>query len=908
MQLFDHCRSLNRMPSTEKTSSEHRPISPQATIAISIGAVIVLCFLMLAAALDVVGKREARKFSQIHINNLAQQMARELSFRMDEFASEIAVQATRNRFRKTTYKAEQIRTALDELKSARPDFAWIGVIDDATGRVLASTGGVFEQGDMLGRAGYERGRQGSFVGDIHRAVKLAALLPQPANGEASRFLDVAAPIKDEQGNTFRMLAAQLRWEWTDRLYERLLGPVADRHGVELMLADVDGNLALTSNPGLKFGTPIDQLAPHVLERPSGLLRWNDGRDYLTATTAAGTQGRFPGFGWTVIVRQSDTDVVGPTEIMRNSLLAGALILGLGTAVIAWLVAGRVIRPVRAMAPAAMPTSLQTDEPSLPKIRIGELAQMHAQLSHLTSEDRALSRSANAREQQFTAFADSLPELVWQADATGQIVYANRQWLQLLGEYKGARLDSLAGAVHPAELTILVQHWQHSRQSGSDLSMPVRLALLPVRSFEWFSLRGRAVRQDGGEIFGWVGTLSNIHESVRRSERIEQELSEERTARAEAERALRLKDDFLATLSHELRTPLNAISGWAQVLVRRPDIDPFVRRAADVINRNVQLQAALITDLLDMSAVISGNVTLQRQALDGAALVSEVVQSFQSAATEKLLLLTRTVPRQPVMIMADIQRLRQVLENLLSNALKFTDAGGKVHVAVLATAQHLAIKITDTGVGIAADFLPHVFDRFRQEDVSSARRRGGLGLGLALSKSLVELHQGSIRAASEGIGHGCEIAVILPLIAADVSSPSSVPEQPTKPQESGRLDGMKILVTDDEPDTREAIATLLSSLGATVLRASCAAETISTLSTQAVDLLLCDIAMPVTDGYCLIRQLRAGAYPHLSAIALSAFARQQDRQRAYDAGFDAYLAKPVTAQRLVEAIRELAEPS
>lgn len=890
------------MTSKTESSAERHPISLQATIGISIGAVIVLCFLVLAAALGELAQREIRKFSQLHIDNLAQQMARELSGDMDKFASEIAVQASRNRFRSANPNVEQMRTALDEFKSAQPDFIWVGVIDDASARVVVSTGGIFEQGDVRGRPVYERGRQGPFVGDIHSAVQLAALLPKPADGEALRFLDAGAPIKDLQGKTIRVMSAHLNWEWTDRLRENLLGPPADRHGVEIMLVDVNGNLVLTPNRSFKIGTPVETLARDVLTMRSGMLRWSDGRNYLCATIPVSAQGHFPGFGWKVIARQSVADAVGPARTLRNGFFAGALVLGLVTAAIAWLLAGRLIRPVRELALSAMHTSLQSDGPAMPKSRIDEIARMQTELSRLTTEGRAFSRSSNVRELQFIAFADSMPELVWQADAKGKVLYANAQWLQLLGSFAGVGLDDLSAFAHPSDLDNLQQYWQRSKQSGADLSLPIRLALLPARSFEWYRLRGRAVRDAGGEIFGWVGTFSNINESVLRSQKTEKELGTEREARAEAERALRMKDDFLATLSHELRTPLNAISGWAQVLARRPDVDPFVSRAAGVISRNVAIQAALIGDLLDMSAVIGGELTLQLEAIDGAALVAEVVDSFKTAAAEKPLLLSRTIPRVPVMIMADPQRLRQILRNLLSNALKFTELGGKVHVAALVTSQHLVIKITDTGIGIAADFLPHIFDRFRQEDASSTRQRGGLGLGLALAKGLTDLHHGSIHASSEGYGRGTEVAVVLPLLETDAKIPENSHDPATESAVAARLDGMTVLLTDDEADARESVSALLTSLGATVQCAASAAQTLTALAERRFDLLLCDIAMPVTDGYTLIRQLRARPEGGLPAIALSAFAMQQDQLRAREAGFDAHLAKPVSAERLITAIR------
>ena len=882
---------------------ERRPISLQAMIGISVGAGIVLCFLALAIALGALAKREVLKLSQISIDNLAQQMARELSSGMDGFVREITYQASRERFQTPT-PVEQMRVALDEIKSARPDFSWIGVVDGVSAEVLASTGGIFEHGDTHGRPVFESGRAGPFVGDLHSAVKLAALLPKLADGEPQRFLDVAAPIKNAQGQTIRVFTAHINWEWTNRVREELLGPAADRRNVEIMLVNSDGSLVLAPNHSVALGSAIETLAPNALSARGGPLRWADGQTYLTASVAATAQGRFPGLGWKVIVRQPVASAVGPAERLRDGFFIGALVLGLGTAAIAWLAAGWVIRPVRQLMQDAMQTSLQEDAPMPAKSRIGEIAQMQTALSRLTSEGRAHSRTSTAREQQFAAFADSLPDVVWQADTDGRIDYANAHWLQLFGPFDGVVLANLAAIAHPADLPTLHHEWERCRQTGNDFSVSARLALLPLHAFEWFRLRGCAVRDSSGEIFGWVGTFSNINDSVLHNQQAEQERDAERKARSEAERALRMKDDFLATLSHELRTPLNAISGWAQVLVRRPDVDPFVSRAAGVISRNVHLQAKMIGDLLDMSAVISGEVVLQMRAIDGGALVAETVEAHQTIAVDKPMLLTKTVPRAPSMIMADPQRLQQVLENLLSNALKFTEPGGKIHVSALSVDQHLVIRVSDNGSGIASEFLPHVFDRFQQEDGSSTRRRGGLGLGLALARSLVELHHGTICAVSEGPGRGSEIVVTLPLLRGDDDSTAKSVDIATGMAQSASLDGMRILLTDDEADARDAVQALLTSLGAHVATAASAEQAFAALASQEFDLLLCDIAMPVTDGYTLIRRLRAGPYAALPAIALSAFAMPQDQLRAREAGFDAHIAKPVSADKLVEAIRAL----
>ena len=381
------------------------------------------------------------------------------------------------------------------------------------------------------------------------------------------------------------------------------------------------------------------------------------------------------------------------------------------------------------------------------------------------------------------------------------------------------------------------------------------------------------------------------------------LERERAARAESDRLGALKDEFLATLSHELRTPLNVILGWAEILRARQD-DDTLRKGIQVIERNARLQAQLIGDLLDMSRIVSGHVRLELQRIDPWTVVDAAVEAARPAAFAKQIEMSIHADHRGEAVWADPARLQQVMWNLLSNATKFTPEGGHIEVSLSAQTGRLVAEVTDSGAGIPAAFLPFVFERFRQADASTSRRHGGLGLGLAIAKQIVELHGGTIAAFSEGEDRGARFAVTLPLAAPGQVSP---PVQPTAhaPASSEDLSDIDVLVVDDEPDARNMLEHLLSSRGAVVRMAQNAEEATQRLKDRSPDALVIDIAMPVTDGFMLIRRIRSlPDSGRIAAIALTAFARREDEERALREGFDLYLSKPVDTQMLVAAIARL----
>ncbi|HEU4405323.1 MAG TPA: ATP-binding protein [Polyangiaceae bacterium] len=388
---------------------------------------------------------------------------------------------------------------------------------------------------------------------------------------------------------------------------------------------------------------------------------------------------------------------------------------------------------------------------------------------------------------------------------------------------------------------------------------------------------------------------------------EQWLARERAARAAAEEANRLKDEFLATLSHELRTPLNSILGWADMLLEGGLGEASERRGLETIHRNARAQAKLIEDVLDVSRIIAGKLRLQARPCDLVEVVRAAVDALQPAADAKGVAVdVRLAPSAPGLT-GDPDRLQQIVWNLLSNAIKFTPPGGRVEVRGASDGAWASLAVRDTGRGIAPDFLPHVFDRFRQQDGTATRAEGGLGLGLAIVRHLAEAHGGSVRAESEGEGRGATFTLRLPLGAP---APPPRPSSPRRADGDGAapLAGLRVLLVEDEPDSRLLLATVLERAGAVVRAEGSAREGLGALDAERFDVIVSDIGMPGEDGFAFLRTVRArapergGATP---AAALTAYTRKEDRYHAAEAGFQAYLPKPFDSGALCETLRALA---
>jgi signal transduction histidine kinase len=401
--------------------------------------------------------------------------------------------------------------------------------------------------------------------------------------------------------------------------------------------------------------------------------------------------------------------------------------------------------------------------------------------------------------------------------------------------------------------------------------------------------------------------------LREGERIRtRALERERVARRELEEAARIKDQFLATLSHELRTPLNAIVGWAHVLKEAADDPAIVQRAIATILRNCELQTQLIEDILDMSRIVTGSLRLSLEPLELGELVENTVESVAPAAAAKEIVVTTEV--EPVAMVGDRRRIQQGVWNLVANAVKFNGRRGRVKVRVKRVGDSARIEVEDTGIGIAPQFLPHVFDRFSQADASVTREFSGLGLGLSIVRNIAELHGGHAGASSDGEGKGACFWIELPLRlaraeaeggaegAATAATASDAADEEVDPQ---RLAGRRVLVVDDNPDWLDIVASYLARNGLDVVAASSADEAMEISRDRSLDALVSDIAMPHCDGIELLRRLRAdGTAPAFRSIAVSALAADRDRQRALAAGFDRYMVKPVDPRSLLAALAAL----
>jgi PAS domain S-box-containing protein len=393
---------------------------------------------------------------------------------------------------------------------------------------------------------------------------------------------------------------------------------------------------------------------------------------------------------------------------------------------------------------------------------------------------------------------------------------------------------------------------------------------------------------------------------------EQFLKAERMARSEAERLSHMKDEFLATLSHELRTPLNAIQGWATLLRQRSVSPQDHERGLETIERNVRAQAQIVNDLLDMSRIISGKVHLEVQQFHLHEVINGAIEAVRQSATAKDVRIQPLLDSNIGIVRGDPNRLQQVLWNLLTNAVKFTPKGGRVQVILERVNSHVEIVVDDTGIGIRPEFLPYVFDRFRQADPSTTRRYGGLGLGLSIVKNLVELHGGTVRVKSPGENQGSTFIVTLPVAhvrGEEAAGPAraSASSDPLESIELPRLDDVTVLIVDDEPDGRALIARILEGRGARATCASGAADALEILQRERFDIMLSDIGMPDMDGYELMRRVRlldpSRSVP-IPAIAVTAYARTEDRQRSLLAGYHMHLAKPLEARELVAGIASL----
>lgn len=515
-------------------------------------------------------------------------------------------------------------------------------------------------------------------------------------------------------------------------------------------------------------------------------------------------------------------------------------------------------------------------------RVVEVMLIHEDVTERLQAEEAL----RASEAQFRTIADAMPQMVWSTLPDGYHDYYNHRWYEFTGVPAGST-DGAAwnGMFHPEDQPRAWEVWRHSLQTGETYEIEYRLR---HRSGEYRWVLGRAlpVRNEHGEIVRWMGTCTDIDEQKR--------------ARDELLAANRRKDDFLAMLAHELRNPLAPISTAAHLLKAAPADPAKVARAADIIERQVRHMTELVDDLLDVSRVTRGLVELERRPVEVKAVLANAIEQARPLIEARGHQLTTRMPPGDVHVLGDRTRLVQVVSNLLNNAAKYTPPNGALSVSMTVNGE-VEVRVADNGMGIAPQLLPHVFELFTQGERTPDRAQGGLGLGLALVKSLAELHGGRVRAESAGRGAGATFVVALPLLASGLAE-ASVPHPPAAIPRAARA--LRVLVVDDNKDAAETLGMLLGSLGHDVRVLHDSAQALDVAQQASFDVFVLDIGLPDMDGYTLARRLRA--HPGATGatfIALTGYGSTDDRQRGEAAGFDHYLVKPADLGELARLLQQ-----
>ena len=536
----------------------------------------------------------------------------------------------------------------------------------------------------------------------------------------------------------------------------------------------------------------------------------------------------------------------------------------------------------------------------------ELFQKTVEVKQQATQLAAVNTELSKSEERFRTLCACSPLGIYVADVEGRCTYINPRCQAICGlTLEESLAEVWQREVHPEDRDRVVADWLAWIKESQEYSSEFRLAV--SETVRWIHVQSSPMFSDLGKLIGHVGTVRDITDR-KQAEEERGRLIREQVARQEAERANQMKDEFLAILSHELRTPLNAILGWSRLLRVKKFDEETIDKALETIERNAKSQAQLIEDILDVSRILRGKLNLNKHPIRLESVIELAMDSLQPLAEEKSIVLELTSSPNVGEVIGDFDRLQQIVWNLLSNAIKFTQEEGKVEVRLESVGDEAQIQIIDNGIGIEPDFLPYVFDRFRQADSSTTRSYGGLGLGLAIVRHLVEQHGGKVYAENNP-GEGAKFTVALPLAQrnalADEDDWSELSDQAgTLPT----LVNLQLLVVDDDDDTREFLIALLEEEGAMVRSASSVAEALAALESSWPDVLLSDIGMPGADGYELIARvremevLRGGMMP---AIALTAYARESERQQALEAGFQMHLSKPVEVSQLIAGIANLA---
>jgi PAS domain S-box-containing protein len=547
-------------------------------------------------------------------------------------------------------------------------------------------------------------------------------------------------------------------------------------------------------------------------------------------------------------------------------------------------------------------------------RFGEIIGASKVARDISNRKRAAEILAAERDW-FSQTLRSIGDAVIATDSCGHVEFMNPVAERLTGwrshEARGRSCDDVFRIVNETTRQVVESPVARVLRLGTVVGLANSSVLIAVDGSERpIDDSGAPIRGSDGQIKGVVLVFRDIserrraeverHDAVTERERL---LEAERAARAEAEQANRSKDEFVAMVSHELRTPLSAITGWTQLLKDRPDDIDMIRRGIEVIERNTRAQAQLIADLLDMSRIISGKLRLDVHDVDLIAVIRDAIEAIRPAADAKGIAVESTLDPSVAATTGDPARLQQCIWNLLANAIKFTPQGGRVRITLGRSGSHIEISVSDNGIGIPSDFLPFVFERFRQAETPASRRSGGLGLGLTIVKQLVELHGGQARVDSGGEGQGATFTLAFPVRALRGEAIATPAE--TDPRSS--LDHLRVLLVEDDSDNREVLRRLLEQHHAAISTAGSANEALEMMPTVRPSILVSDIGLPGIDGYELIRRIRqmdAVSGGRIPAIALTAHASSADRTKALRAGYQAHITKPVEPRELLATIVSL----
>lgn len=556
------------------------------------------------------------------------------------------------------------------------------------------------------------------------------------------------------------------------------------------------------------------------------------------------------------------------------------------------------------------------EPEILKSKVGvfvELSQKTLKIERQAEKLAAMNAQIGESEERFRCLSSCSPIGIFLSDIEGKCTYSNPRYQSITGIELAETLGyGWLQSLHPDDKERVSSQWRNTTISQQEYADEFRFQTREGNT-RWVHLRSSPMLSDRGTPIGFVGTVEDIT-GRKQAEEARAAMLREQVARQQAEAANRMKDEFLATLSHELRTPLNSILGWARLLRTRNFDVETTAKALETIERNSKLQAQLIEDILDVSRIVRGKLRLTLCPVNLASAIEAAIDAVTPQAEAKKVHLQTELDPSISQIIGDPNRLQQIVWNLLTNAIKFTPEGGKVEVKLQSAGAWAEIKVMDTGIGINREFLPYVFDRFRQADGKTTRAYGGLGLGLAIVRHLVELHGGSVKAESAGEGMGATFTVKLPLkienskLKECLSSKLKIQTSKLLHSPIPALKGLRVLVVNDDSEVRELVSVVLEESGAKVTAVASTEEAIKMLQQLPVDISIVDIDMPREDGYSPIRQIgkmNATLGKLMPVLALTAYAREEDRQNSLEAGFQAYLSKPVDANALILAVATLA---